>query len=87
MSDTKYKVNGKDLIDIFAPYSSGSPAPITYYKLPNGSDLNTIFAPYVIGNPQAITTGYKSNSLDLNTFFKALLYKATGTYTTTSGSI
>ena len=41
---TRYKIsNGNDIATLFAPYTSGTQASVTGYKV-NGVDLNTIFA-------------------------------------------
>ena len=41
---TGYKIsNGNDIATLFAPYTSGTQASVTGYKV-NGVDLNTIFA-------------------------------------------
>lgn len=43
---TGYTINGVDLSAIFAPYTSGTQAITTGYKINTGQDLNTIFAKY-----------------------------------------
>jgi len=52
-SSTEYTVNGTDLINIFAPYTSGTKAIVTGYKV-KGVDLNEIFAP-ISSSPFSIT--------------------------------
>ena len=65
---TFYTVGGVDLSNIFQPYTSGTQASATGYKILGGADFNTIFAPYTSGTP-ASATGYKVGGNDLNSIF------------------
>jgi hypothetical protein len=62
----------KDLIRIFAPYTSGTQASATGFIVNNvfysNKDLNTILAPYTSGT-KASATGYYCQLADLNTIF------------------
>lgn len=70
MANTGFQISdGKDLIDVFQEFISGSQATATGFQTALGTDLNTIFAPYVSGTP-ATATGYKiSGGTDLNSVF------------------
>ena len=61
---TFYTVGGVDLSNIFQPYTSGTQASATGYKISGGADFNTIFAPYTSGTP-ASATGYKVGMLKI----------------------
>ena len=65
---TFYTVGGVDLSNIFLPYTSGTPALATGYKIPGGADLSNIFAAWTSGT-QASATGYKVGLSDLNLIF------------------
>ena len=64
---TDYKVNGIDLVNIFAAYTSGTKAAVTGYTSAS-IDLKDIFAPYVSGTKVA-TTNYQASGSDLNNIF------------------
>ncbi len=73
MTDTGYIAsNGKDLINIFAPYSSGTTHE-TKYKVSSGADLSTIFQPWDGISKQAEPTGFKVGTRDLNELFENIV--------------
>ena len=57
-TQTFYTVMGIDLINIFAPYISGTQASATGYKVSNGADLNTIFAALPNSTSPGVQTSY-----------------------------
>lgn len=66
-----YEVNGLDLDDIFAPYSTGTKPAATGYEV-SGVDLSQRYDPISQGSA-ALSTGYKiAGGADLNTLFAAL---------------
>jgi len=92
MATTGFRINdasNSDLSTIFNPRGSATPATNTGFIAIDGSDISLWFQPY--SNLQAVTTNYKiSNGTDLNSVFQKLNiinYTATGTFTTTSGTI
>lgn len=68
---TGYISNGNDLSEIFMPYTSGTQAEQTGYKISNGSDISTIFQKWDGISTQSTDTNYiSSNNLDLNQIFQ-----------------
>lgn len=70
MSNTGYIAsNGKDLINIFAPYISGI-NPKTKYKISTGADLSTVFQTWDGVSIKADPTGFLVGTQDLSEIFQ-----------------
>lgn len=59
------------LATVFAPYISGSKAPVTGISV-NGVDLSDLFAPLSAGTAIAANTGFTAAGLDLKQVFAAI---------------
>jgi hypothetical protein len=95
MSNTGFIVtnNGTDydLSVLFQPRGSTQPASNTGFIASDGNNLSNWFEAYTSGN-KAITTNYRlsDGTTDLNSYFRKKVtssYIATGTFTTTTGTI
>ena len=68
---TNYRINGVDISRYFSPYSAGSQALLTEYKITtNKTDLNTIFAPKT--SNAVTTTNFINGYNDLNNYYETL---------------